>query len=122
MHRSQIFTLLADSAVALLQTGSQDDDIAKREQTRHWVESENITLLCTDQAVLHRRRQPYTAHCLAVKAVERAQLRHKRRTQSCTSKEQHVAVTDELALDGLWAELPVSAVLPQSCAQPRLDR
>ena len=123
LHASQLITLLAgDCADALLQTGSQQHDIVKREQPRQWVEAEDATSLSTDDAALHRRRQPHVAHSFAVKAVERAQLRYKRRTQSCSGKEQHMLVTDELATDGLWAEVPVSAVMQQPCTQPRLDR
>lgn len=122
MHASLLITLPADCAVSLLQTGSQDHDTAKRKQTRLCVESEDLSLLHTDDAALHRRIQPHTAHSLAVKAVERAQLRYKRRTHACTSKEQHMPVTDGIATAGVWAELPGNAELQQSCTQPRLDR
>ena len=122
LHASQLFTLLAAYAVALLQTRSQHFDIAKREETRQYVEAEDATSLCTDDAAFHRRRQPHAAHNLAVKAVERAHLRYKRRTHVCSGKEPHMLVTDELATDGVWAELPVTAVVQQPCTQPRLDR
>ena len=121
LRPSEVITFVADYAIDLLQTESQDQDIAKCEQTRHGVESEDTTSLCINEPASHRRRQPYTAHSLAVKAVERAQLRHKRRTHTCTSIEQHVPISDELASDGLWAAFAVSAV-PQSFTQPRIDR